>query len=236
MDRRETLKALMMGSAAGVTIATTGCRPGQDPVVETESQLGDYGRTPSEKEWDKQVMSYSYFTEHELGTIAALCDIILPATPTAGSAIDAGVPEFIEFIAKDLPQHQLPLRGGIMWLDGEAQQRYNNRFSFCTNEEQIAIIDDIAYPDEEGKKPLMGPGIKFFDHIRNLVLTGYYTTKIGIDDLGYRGNVPNMWDGIPEEVLAKHDVDYDPEWIKKCVDQDKREVIAEWDDKGNLIT
>ena len=72
--------------------------------------------------------------------------------------------------------------------------------------------------------------------MRNLTLTGYYTTKMGIDDLGYKGNIPNIWDGVPADVLKEHDVDYDEEWLAKCVDQDKREVIAEWDDKGNLLT
>ena len=82
----------------------------------------------------------------------------------------------------------------------------------------------------------MAPGIKFFELMRNLTLTGYYTTRMGMDDLGFVGNFPNTWDGVPEEVLKDHDVAYDPEWLAKCVDQSKREVIAEWDDQGNLLT
>jgi hypothetical protein len=72
--------------------------------------------------------------------------------------------------------------------------------------------------------------------MRNLTLTGYYTSKIGIEDLGYKGNTPNVWDGVPEDVLAQHDVSYDAEWIEKCVDQSKRGIIAEWDEEGNLIS
>jgi hypothetical protein len=82
----------------------------------------------------------------------------------------------------------------------------------------------------------MGPGIKFFSDLRNLTLTGYYTTKIGFDDLGYAGNRPNLWDGVPADVLKDHDVEYDPEWIAKCIDHDTREEIAVWDDDGNLLT
>ena len=65
---------------------------------------------------------------------------------------------------------------------------------------------------------------------------GYYTTRIGFDDLGYVGNRPNIWDGVPEEILADHDVELDPEWAAKCIDQSTRETIAEWDDEGNLLT
>ena len=56
------------------------------------------------------------------------------------------------------------------------------------------------------------------------------------EDLGYEGNTPNVWDGVPEEVLKRHNKEYDDEWLSKCVDQSRREVTAEWDDDMNLIT
>lgn len=67
-------------------------------------------------------------------------------------------------------------------------------------------------------------------------MTGFYTSKIGIEELGYKGNSPNVLTGVPEDVLAQHGVTYDPEWIAKCVDQSKRNDVAEWDENGNLIT
>ena len=67
-------------------------------------------------------------------------------------------------------------------------------------------------------------------------MTGYYTSRMGIDDLGYKGNLPNVWDGVPDEILKEHDVAYEPEWLAKCVDQSKREDIARWDEDMNLIS
>ncbi|GLR19991.1 gluconate 2-dehydrogenase subunit 3 family protein [Portibacter lacus] len=238
MDRRDTLKTLFVGTLAGAALATTaGCTP--DTKIDTPAVgTGDavYGRTEAEKERDQRLMAEKYFTAHELETIAVLSDIILPSTATAVSASEAGVPEFIEFIVKDMESNKLPMRGGIGWLDIESNKRFNKQFQMCSNTQQIEIIEDIAYPDPDNKKPEMGPGIKFFDLMRNLTLTGYYTSKLGIRDLGYKGNTPNVWDGVPADVLAEHDVDYDPEWIAKCVDQSKRDVIAAWDDDGNLIS
>ncbi len=238
MDRRDTLKTLLVGTIAGATVATTvGCK--SDAAVlsdETTSNQKLYGRTPQEKDYDEKVHAEEYLNVHELETIAVLCDIILPATATAVSATAAGVPGFVDFIVKDIPSHQLPIRGGLAWLDLESNKRFNKEFQNCSNSQQVSIIDDIAYPDEEGKKPDMGPGRKFFDLMRNLTVSGYYTSQEGIKDLGYKGNIPNVWDGIPEDVLAEHDVAYDPEWIAKCVDQSKRDVIAEWDDDMNLIS
>lgn len=237
MDRRESLKTLLIGSIAGAGMGVAACTPGEkDAKVAAAPKEKYYGRTPEEIERDEKIKAEIFLNEHELESIAVLCDIILPATETAGSANDAKVPEFIEFIVKDIPTHQLPIRGGLMWLDQESNRRFNKLFKAAAPEEQIAIVEDIAYPDPDGKKPAMAYGIKFFERMRDLTLTGYYTTKMGFDDLGYVGNRPNVWDGVPAEVLAEHDVDYDPEWIAKCVDQSKREEIAQWDDDGNLLT
>jgi len=239
MKRRDSLKYMLVGTIAGATVtSTTSCKTEIDDAkgVVKDNTKNLYGRTPSEIEHDDKVNVETYFNEHEMLTIATLCDIILPATPSAGSATEAKVPDFIEFIVKDLPGNKLPFRGGLMWLDTEANQRFEKRFIDCTPEQEIEIIDDIAYPDPDGEKPEMAPGIKFFNQIRNLTMTGYYTTKMGFEDLGVTSNFANVWDGVPEEVLANHDVDYDPEWLAKCVDQSKRNDIAEWDEEGNLLT
>jgi len=236
MNRRESFKTMLIGVVAGAAVGTTtACEPDIADSVSAE-EPGLYGRTPSEIEHDKKIMAAEYLNEHELSTIAALCDIILPDHEGAGSALDARVPDFIDFIVKDIPRHQLPMRGGLMWLDIEANRRFNQAFVSCSDEQQIEIVDDIAYPDPDNKQPQMAPGRSFFNLMRNLTITGYYTTEMGIKDLGYKGNVPNVWDGVPAEVLAKHDVDYDPEWIARCVDQSKRDVQAEWDESGNLLT
>jgi len=237
MKRRDSLKTLLIGTITGATLGTAvSCKEDGTTSILPEVSNNLYGRTPAEQVWDTSTKAATYLTTEELEDISILCDIILPATEEAGAATAAEVPAFIEFIVKDLPSHQLPIRGGLMWLNGEASNRYNKAFKACSNEEQIAIIDDIAYPDPNNEKPAMAYGITFFDRMRNLTMTGYYTTRMGLDDLGYNGNYANTWDGVPAEVLAKHEVEYDPEWIAKCVDQSKRLVIAEWDEEGNLLT
>ncbi len=238
MNRRDTLKTLLVGTVAGAGLGTLGCKTEETETTAKTSakENGLYGRTPAELEHDQEVMAEVFLNETELSTIAILCDIILPATAMAGSATEAEVPKFIEFIVKDIPKHQLPMRGGLMWLEIESNKRFEKPFKDISAAEQIQIIDDIAYPDPEGEKPEMAHGIAFFNLLRNLTLTGYYTTRMGLDDLGYVGNRANLWDGVPEEVLKDHDVDYDPEWLAKCIDHENREAIAEWDEEGNLIS
>jgi len=237
MDRRKSLKSILLGGVAS-GLAVHGCNPKPDSVKEEVTPLKTYtyGRTPKEKEHDKKLMEEVFFNEHEMDTISVLCDLILPATAAYGSATDAEVPDFIAFMVKDIPELQTPLRGGLMWLDHKSNTDYNAVFKSATEEQQKAILDTIAFPDPnipEQEQPLE---VQFFTTMRNLTVSGYYTSKMGIEELGYKGNTPNVWDGVPEEVLAKHEVSYDQEWLNKCVDQSKRGVIAEWDENGNLIT
>jgi len=233
MHRRDTIKTMLVGSLAGGAILSACQRDVEENKKTDSTSDGAYGRTKEEKARDLKVMGESFFTEHEIATVAVLCDLILPATATAGSASEAGVPEFIAFIVKDMESHQLPLRGGMMWLDHRSTKKFDQAFIKCNVDQQKELLDEIAYPD--AASPDVTQGVKFFTRMRNLVLTGYYTTRMGIDDLGYQGNTPNNWDGVPAEVLAKHGLAYDPAWLAKCIDQEKRGVMAVWDEEGNLV-
>lgn len=234
MDRRESLKSLLVGTVAG-GLVLKGCTPVGEQEAEVLTPKGKgYGRTDEEKKRDEKLHSESVFKEAELETLAILCDIILPASADFGSATDAGVPQFIEFMAKDLPSHQLPLRGGLMWLDNRSNAKFGLTFRSGSPEQQLELIDEIAFPQEAA--PEVAHGVSFFSLMRNLTLTGYYTTEMGIKDLGYVGNTPTVWDGVPDEVLEEHGLSYDPEWIKRYVNQDQRMDVASWDENGDLIT
>jgi hypothetical protein len=63
----------------------------------------------------------------------------------------------------------------------------------------------------------MAVGVSFFNKMRDLTATGFYTTQIGFDDLGYVGNRPNQWDGVPEEVLAQYGLKYDERTLAESV-------------------
>jgi len=234
MDRRDSLKSLLVGSLAG-GLLVNGCAPEvKVPLVEEKSEASPYGRTEKEKIQDEKLRSEQFFSVGELTTLAVLCDLILPANDEFGSATDAGVPQFIEFMAKDLPQHQLPIRGGLMWLDNRSNKLFNLDFQSSTDSQQKQLLDEIAYPNTASLD--LRQGVKFFSLMRNLTLTGYYTSEMGIKDLGYKGNTPNVWDGVPEDVLNEHGMQYDEKWLKKCMDTETRNEIASWDDDGNLIS
>jgi hypothetical protein len=156
-----------------------------------------------------------FFTAHEMKVITLLGDIIMPKDAVTGSASEAKVPEFIEFIVKDMPDHQVPMRGGLRWLDLHCYKKHEKAFVDLTKPQQLEIVDEIAYPNKA--KPEVAQGVSFFNKIRDLVTTGFYTSEIGVKDLGYMGNVPNQWNGVPDEVLKQHGLAYTEKELKECI-------------------
>ncbi len=206
MNRRESLKALGIGTlSTGVLIEA--CNPKEDETkakaaANANAAADQPDRLPNEIERDKKLNEETFFTPHELATITVLGDIIIPKDDHSGSASDAKVPEFIEFTMKDRPSHQVPMRGGLRWLDLKCLNRYNNAFKDCTSAQQMEIVEQIAYLDS--KDPEMHPGIQFFDRLRGLVAGGFFSSKIGVADLGYVGNRPNKWTGVPDDVIKRY--------------------------------
>lgn len=220
MKRRDSLKLIVTGAVAVPTVIT-GC--GTDDKKETgktgEEPTFNLDRNPEEIKNEKRILAMDkFFTEHEMATIAILSDIIIPKDEVSGSATDAKVPEFIEFIVKDMPSHQTPLRGGLRWLDVQCLNKYNNSFKDCTKEQQIELIDQIAYPKKA--KPEMAQGVAFFNKMRDLVATGFYTSEIGVKDIGYVGNTVNQWNGVPDDVLKQYNLAYTEKELKECISFD----------------
>ncbi len=208
MKRRDSLKAILI--SAGVVAAPSAGKAEnlvlEAPIKDKEKAKPDSWRTDPENVYENQLQSETFFTKDEMKTIAVLCDIIVPADAVSGSATQAGVPAFIEFTAKDQPDYQVPLRGGLRWFDIQCMKLYGNKFSDCTTAQRLAMCDEIAYPDKV--KPEYRQGVAFFNRMRNLTMTGFYTSQPGIKDIGYMGNVPNNWEGVPADELRKHDVSY----------------------------
>jgi hypothetical protein len=226
-------------------LALESCVSEPEAAIEQKIWEYQYGRTPEEQAYDEKLLAQQFFENSELGKIKRLANLILPPNeeklgnldfpPTQGGTIEeAKVPEFIEFMAKDFPSIQTQMRGGLMWLDNHTNKTYGNDFINCSEDQQLQVLDQIAYPDADASEQKQE--VKFFSLVRNLVMTGYFTSEAGIKELGYQGNQPNVWDGVPEDVLKDHGMSYDKSWLPKFVDQSKRNDQAEWDEEGNLIT
>ena len=149
-----------------------------------------------------------FFTATEFKLVRTLADIIMPKDERSGSASDAGVPEFMDFMMIDQPTRQIAMRGGLAWLDSECQERFDKTFLDCAETERSAVLDDIAWPAKA--RPELSHGVAFFNSFRDLTASGFWTTRMGIDDLQYMGNRSvARWNGCPPEALKKLGVSYE---------------------------
>jgi gluconate 2-dehydrogenase gamma chain len=156
----------------------------------------------------KAAFKPKFFTAHEYATVSVLVDIIIPKDGRSGSATDAGVPEFMDFMMADNAERtdqadrQTPMRGGLAWIDRQCEDRFDKRFLECSAPERAAVLDDIAWPAKA--KPEFGRGVAFFNSFRDLTAAGFFSSKMGVTDLQYLGNVMVAeWKGCPDEALKK---------------------------------
>jgi gluconate 2-dehydrogenase gamma chain len=150
----------------------------------------------------------AFFTDHEYATVVVLVDLIIPRDDRSGSATDAGVPEFMDFMMIDQPARQVAMRGGLAMVDRLAEARFDKHFVSCGDGERRQVLDEIAYtaaPDTGLKRE-----IAFFSSFRDLTAGGFWSSKMGVADLQYQGNVfVREWKGCPDEALKKLGVSYE---------------------------
>lgn len=149
-----------------------------------------------------------FFTAHEWQTVRILADMIIPRDDRSGSATDAGVPEFIDFTVDDRPGLRVPVRGGLAWLDDACRERFGAPFADCGEPQRAEMLDAIAWPDRASEG--VSQGVAFFNQVRDLVASGFYSSRIGIEDLQYRGNTYIAeWTGCPPEATRHLGVSYE---------------------------
>ena len=195
MKRREVLKVLLAAPAATFTWS--------DAEAMQAATAAQTARAAA-----SQPFVPKFFTPTEFRLVRTLADIVIPKDERSGSASEAGVPEFMDFMMIDQPVRQIAMRGGLAWLDGECNKRFDKAFLDCTDAQRTAVLDDIAWPATA--RPAFAHGVAFFSSFRDLTAAGFWTTRMGIDDLQYLGNRSvARWNGCPDAALKKLGVSYD---------------------------
>lgn len=193
MNRRDLLRA----AVAAPTAALIQLAPGIVP----SATAGTAATTASGYE-------PKVFNAHQWKTFHALSDLILPAEGESGSATQAGVPAFVDdwlSIHEDLVKTEV--LGGLTWIDMECNRQFSHDFIDCSEAQQKQILNRIAYPAKAA--PEDSGAVASFNHVRDLVLGGYYSSEMGIRELEYQGNkMLERWDGCPDNAISQLGVDY----------------------------
>jgi gluconate 2-dehydrogenase gamma chain len=179
INRRDILRTLAFGAAAGSVLQVI---PAEAAAYVHQMVHKEKAATAAGKYVPK------YFSAHQYETLTALCDTIIPKDEKSGGAVEAGAPEFIDLLTSENEKYQLKLGGGLFWLDNFSTDRYGHLYLECTPEQKKEILDLIAFRKNAKQEPTLSQGVAFFVFLRNLTCDGFYTSKIGIDDLQYIGN------------------------------------------------
>lgn len=204
MNRRQSLRTLgLTALSAGAFLEA--CQPTakqETPAVAPKEPADVPGREAFEVERNAKLEAEHFFTDAEKATLTVLVDIIIPKDDHSGSASEAGTVDYIEFTCKDEPDNKIPMRGGLRWLDLQCLEKYGQAFTGCSSTQQIEMVNAIAFPDKAD--PAMHQGVAFFSRLRDLTASGFYSSEMGWKDLGYVGNRPGKWTGVPADVLKQY--------------------------------
>jgi hypothetical protein len=200
IDRRELLRRAGGVTVAGFALSAAALEAAHEHVA--KQKAGADGAK-------KPVAGPRFFNAHEWAAVRSLGDLVIPADERSGSATDALVPEFIDYVLTDplsdpreREKLQTQLRGGLAWLDRECIGRFGKGFVDSADGERKGVLDSIAWP--ERLRPGLEAGAAFFTLFRDLVASGYWTSRIGTEDLRYVGNTyVAEWKGCPPEVLSR---------------------------------
>jgi len=199
ISRRRALKLFTSAPAAVAIVFTSSeTEAAQDQAQTARRQAAGRG-TPFQPR---------FFTRREYATVTVLADLIIPRDDRSGGASDAGVPEFMDFMMIDQPARQTAMRGGLALIDHLCETRFDKPFIECADAERRQVLDDLAYSGTVA--PALAHGAVFFSSFRDLTASGFWTSKMGIEDLQYLGNKAIAdWKGCPSEALEHLGVKYE---------------------------
>jgi hypothetical protein len=200
IDRRELLRRAGSLPLAGLALSAA--------VLDAAHEHVAQGRSVEAKKSGQY--RPRFFNAREWAAVRALAELVIPADAGSVGAVDAGVPEFIDFVLTDplvepaeRERLQTRLRGGLAWLERECGERFGRGFLEASDGERKGVLDAIAWP-ERVLRPGLLPGVAFFTAFRDLVASGFWTSRAGMQDLHYLGNTfVAEWKGCPPEVLSR---------------------------------
>lgn len=177
VTRRTILKSLTVGVVAGSVMRVIPLEAAEHAHHMIEAEKASAGAyTPK------------FFDAPTYRTLQTLCETIIPSDADSGGAVEAGAPEFIDLLTSENTDYQKELGSGINWLDSTCKTRYRRAYLDCSQEQQKEILDLIAYRKNAAQDEALTQAVEFFSLLRTMTADGFFTSKIGIKYLGYKGN------------------------------------------------
>lgn len=195
MKRRDVVKAAVAAAPLAMLPVTPAEAENAALYVEAALQGAAQGAVYKPK----------WFQPDEWAEIKVMVDLIIPRDAKSGSATDAGVPQYMDFFCSEYPSYAW-VRDALRWFDGFAYNSYQKSFVKCTEAERRAMLDQVAWPAKAA--PAVRDGVNHFNRLRDFTASGFFSSRMGVRDIGYIGNVARpTWNGCPPAALKHLGVD-----------------------------
>ncbi len=193
MKRRELLRAGVIAGAAAAALKpslSVAQDTKQEPPELTPAQSGvDASRDLEAPGWKPL-----FLDEHQNETLIVLSDLMIPATDTPG-AKEALVNRYLDSVlAAETPDARRAFLNSLSFLDSESMRRYKMAFRYLPRELQDELLHSMAYPrigsgwaGDTSSPP--DPAHGHFEQLKQRIGMAYYSSPIGMKELG--------WDGAP---------------------------------------
>jgi len=181
MERRDLIKSALLGAGA----AASGVAAERHVHVTTIAPAAAQAAAAA---WEPLL-----FDAHQNETVIALTELIIPTTDTPGAKA-AKVNEYIDLMLHDAAEdkgHSFIM--GLGWLDGHALKLHDKPFVGLEEAQQVEILEAL----DGAEDPELKTGADFFRDLKQRTVSGYYTSRIGIDELNK--------DGVPATFACTHE-------------------------------
>ncbi|HEY2857966.1 MAG TPA: gluconate 2-dehydrogenase subunit 3 family protein [Terracidiphilus sp.] len=179
VTRREVLKTLSMSVAAGSVLRVIPLQAAEHAHHMIDAEKSDSATA---------VYTPKYFDAHGYKTLQQLCETIIPGDTDSGGAMEAGAPEFIDLLTSENTDYQAQLSELLKWIDSACTARSGKAWIDCDKAQQTELLDGIAYSKSADADATLARPVELFGFLRRFAADGFFTSKIGIKYLGYKGN------------------------------------------------
>jgi hypothetical protein len=135
---------------------------------------------------------HKFLTPDEFAIVDEFTEILIPADEKSGGARAAKVTEYLdqELAEAFEDDERQKARAGIALINAVSMKLNGVSFLAAKPKQRVSVVSEMAGKESEPKTPEE----TFFHELKAATVRAYYTSKIGIEDMDYRGNVVQMRD------------------------------------------
>jgi len=182
LARRDVIRALVGGVGAGLTLPAVAESHPMHRHLSDATALGEADAAAAAGDWKP-----AFLDAHQSATLASLAEQVVPGSTAAG------VTAFVDrLLSVDTPENQRRFLNALGALEGESIERYRHPWKTLSPAQQVELLTaaSTAAPGTRDASGVASATLRdHFDHLKGWISGAYFSSEIGMRELGWTGNV-----------------------------------------------